>query len=55
MHCLITQDDAKGLLFLNLVFIYILYQTEQMISLIRTYNSLAMHFTIIISILLLPD
>ena len=32
MHCLITHDDAEGLMFLNLVFVYTIYQTEQMIS-----------------------
>ena len=32
MHCLITNNDAEGLMFLNFVFVYTIYQTEQMIS-----------------------
>ena len=32
MHCSITHDGAEGLVFLNLVLIYILYQTKQIIS-----------------------
>ena len=55
MHCLITHDDAEGHVFLNLVLIYTLYQTEQMISVICPKNSLVIHFTIIIGILLSPD
>ena len=55
MHYLITYDDAGGQVFLNWVLIYILYQIEQMISLICPKISLAMHFTIIIGILLSPD
>ena len=34
MHCLITHDDAEGLVFLNLLFIYIRYQTEHIMSVI---------------------
>ena len=55
MHYVITYDDAGGLVFRNWVFTYILYQIEQMISVICPKISLAMHFTIIIGILLSPD
>ena len=34
MHCLITHDDTEELVFLKWVLIYILYRTEQMISVI---------------------
>ena len=34
VHKQITHDDAEGLVFQNLVIIYILYQTKQMISVI---------------------
>ena len=55
MHYSITHDDAEGLVFLNLVLIYILYQTEQIISVICPSNYPVTYFYIIIGILLSPD
>ena len=44
MRCLITYDDAEGLVYLKLVFIYILYQTEPMLSVICPCDRLGVVF-----------